>query len=237
MRISAFADEISDLVSQSYDRDHTVREYVKLCEENLYDLEEKTVDQFVPPKSSVLVVGCGAGREAHALAKKGYRVTGVDVSGKMLCQARELAALQNLKIDFQYGDMQNLPKSLGKFDAIFFSDSIICHIPFRKKRVEVFQKAAQLLKPEGVLIALIWWVAPQRHFFYHSRLWTFVRWLKRRIIDYPLKEVGDAFFKDKQGNKTGYFYYYQLSDEIRSELNATGLNLIHQNHTAWVLKK
>ena len=45
----------------------------------------------VPPTGSLLDVGCGVGRHALELARRGYRVTGVDISAGMLEQARRAA--------------------------------------------------------------------------------------------------------------------------------------------------
>jgi len=40
--------------------------------------------------SSILDIGCGTGRHALELNRKGYRVTGLDISGKMLEEGRKI---------------------------------------------------------------------------------------------------------------------------------------------------
>jgi SAM-dependent methyltransferase len=54
--------------------------------------------------ASILDVGCGTGRHAVELAKRGYRVTGVDVSDGMLNVARAKAAVDGLDIRFIQAD-------------------------------------------------------------------------------------------------------------------------------------
>jgi len=57
----------------------------------------------------ILDVGCGTGRHAIELTKRGYHVTGVDLSENQLALARKKAADSNLAIDFQRHDARNLP--------------------------------------------------------------------------------------------------------------------------------
>ncbi len=64
----------------------------------------------------ILDVGCGTGRHAIELTKRGYCVTGIDLSESQLTRAREKAAEQNLRIDFQRHDARNLPFH-AEFDA------------------------------------------------------------------------------------------------------------------------
>ena len=49
----------------------------------------------------ILDVGCGTGRHAIELTKRGYAVTGIDFSESQLNRAMEKAENQHLKIDFQ----------------------------------------------------------------------------------------------------------------------------------------
>ena len=69
------------------------------------------------PGASVLDLGCGNGRHARELAKRGFAVTAVDRSDGWLAQARERAATGGVSIDFHLGDVRYL--DLGRtFDAV-----------------------------------------------------------------------------------------------------------------------
>jgi len=57
----------------------------------------------------IIDVGCGTGRHAIELTKRGYCVTGIDLSESQLKRAREKAENLNLEIEFLKHDARNLP--------------------------------------------------------------------------------------------------------------------------------
>ena len=59
----------------------------------------------------ILDIGCGTGRHAIELAKRGYRVKGIDLSGNMLSRAKEKAIQANVSIEFCQAEPDRLPIS------------------------------------------------------------------------------------------------------------------------------
>lgn len=57
----------------------------------------------------IIDVGCGTGRHAIELSKRGYSITGIDLSESLLKIAREKAKQDHLHIDFLKHDARNLP--------------------------------------------------------------------------------------------------------------------------------
>ena len=55
----------------------------------------------------ILDIGCGTGRHSLELARRGYTVTGFDLSPGMIEKAKVLAQKENLKIDFQVKDARD----------------------------------------------------------------------------------------------------------------------------------
>lgn len=99
---------------------------------------------------AVLDLGCGHGRIAIELAKRGGLVTGLDASANFLDLAREASATANLQVRYVAGDMRNLPWQ-GEFDAVVIWFTTFGYFDDNDNE-EVLRQAAKALKPEGRLL-------------------------------------------------------------------------------------
>ncbi len=100
----------------------------------------------------ILDIGCGTGRHSIELSKRGYVVTGIDLSDSQLKQAKLKASRQNLEIDFQKQDARNLNFS-EEFDLVI----MLCEGAFPlmetdEMNFKILQNATNALKPIGKLI-------------------------------------------------------------------------------------
>ena len=116
---------------------------------------EKEVEEIigliaVPPGSAVEDLGCGRGRHAVPLARRGYVVTGVDLSGKMLEIARARARREGVTVEWVCEDMRIFRRP-GAFDLClslftsfgFFSD---------QENQRVLDNVAVSLREGGILL-------------------------------------------------------------------------------------
>jgi 2-polyprenyl-3-methyl-5-hydroxy-6-metoxy-1,4-benzoquinol methylase len=71
------------------------------------------------PGNVILDVGCGTGRHSIELAKRGYQVTGVDISSGMLSEAKNSAAEANVHVEWVH-------KDAVKFSPTKSYDAVIC---------------------------------------------------------------------------------------------------------------
>ncbi|MGC1175151.1 class I SAM-dependent DNA methyltransferase [Polaromonas sp.] len=79
----------NSLYAGQYDQLYAEKNYLGEC-----DLIEAAVKRHAGSHPATLVdIGCGTGGHAIELAKRGYKVTGVDLSPSMIEQARQKAAL------------------------------------------------------------------------------------------------------------------------------------------------
>ncbi|MDJ0762434.1 MAG: methyltransferase domain-containing protein [Myxococcota bacterium] len=72
----------------------------------------------IPKGGLVLDLACGDGRHAVGLARRGYRIVGVDLSLPMLARAGDAAQEAGQTINFIHGDMRDLGFD-RTFDAIY----------------------------------------------------------------------------------------------------------------------
>ncbi|XVV17500.1 class I SAM-dependent methyltransferase [Actinoplanes sp. CA-131856] len=98
------------------------------------------------PPGRALDLGCGEGGDAIWLARRGWRVTAVDVSGVALARAASHAG--DLAIDWQRRDLaQDFPP--GEFDLV--SCQFLYHWG-EFDRAGVLRRAAAAVAPGGVLL-------------------------------------------------------------------------------------
>ena len=100
----------------------------------------------------ILDVGCGTGRHSIELSKRGYTVTGIDLSESQLARAREKAKSANLTIDFRKQDARDLP-----FNAEFDVAMMLCEGGFPlmetdEMNFEILKNVAKSLKIGGKFI-------------------------------------------------------------------------------------
>ena len=100
----------------------------------------------------ILDIGCGTGRHSIELSKRGYQVTGIDLSDSQLVRAREKAEKQGQNIDFLKHDARNLP-----FENEFNLVIMLCEGAFSlmetdEMNYEILKNTVKSLKEHGKII-------------------------------------------------------------------------------------
>lgn len=107
------------------------------------------IRRHVPERERVLVIGSGVGRECFALARAGWRVTGVDFAPAMIEEARRGASLRELEVEFLLGDIRNQPLERSSYAAVLFTYDVYSFLPGQQARREVLQRLRAILRPAG----------------------------------------------------------------------------------------
>ncbi len=128
-----------------YDKESFVQGTVGECDfieqEICYDKSLRIID-----------IGCGTGRHAIELTRRGYNVTGIDLSENQIKRAREKAQDAGLTIDFQAQDARNL-----LFDDEFDLAIMLCEGGFSLMETDemnfaILKGATKALKSKGKFI-------------------------------------------------------------------------------------
>jgi ubiquinone/menaquinone biosynthesis C-methylase UbiE len=102
------------------------------------------------PGRRVLDVGCGPGRHALALARRGIETVGVDLSEDFIALARDAATAEELPAQFEVGDVRDLGHE-AEFDAVL----CLCQGGFGllggRDEPQVFGRIAAAVRPGGRL--------------------------------------------------------------------------------------
>ena len=134
----------------------------------------------------VLDTACGTGRHAIALAQRGYQVTAVDLSAKMIDRARANAVVQNRAVRFSVAGFGELAARLdGPFDALLCLGNSLPHVRSIAHLGTTLVDFAAVLRPSGLLLIQIRnfdrvlgerqrWMPPLSH-QEQGREWLFVR--------------------------------------------------------------
>lgn len=117
--------------------------------ERAVDLVERIADP--PPKAELLDVGCGRGRHTRALARRDYRVTGIDLSGRALSTACERAREEGLSIAFRRQDMRR-PMGAEAFDGAVNFFSSFGYFKEEDGHQQAISAVAEALRPGGFFV-------------------------------------------------------------------------------------
>lgn len=110
------------------------------------------VEELVPRSGSILDINCGTGTDACYFASRGYKVTGIDISPKMIEQAKAKgSAMKNVR--FRTASFQSSsPTVEGKYDLILSNfGGLNC---VRTLDI-VANRIAQLTNPNGRVVAVL----------------------------------------------------------------------------------
>jgi SAM-dependent methyltransferase len=99
---------------------------------------------------TLLDVGCGDGRHAHAFAALGLDVTGLDNSMPQLLRAARRNEASKFNFDILHGDMRTLPRDRA-YDVVTCLGSSFGYFDSDEQNRQCLQDMVELLKPGGKL--------------------------------------------------------------------------------------
>lgn len=132
-------------MQNQWDIRYAASEYVYGTDPN--DFLQSVVNRM-PTGGKILCLAEGEGRNSVFLAKRQFRVTGVDSSAVGLEKAQQLAAKNDVSIETVVADLQHFEIEPETWDGIV---SIFCHLP-EPLRSQVYRDSVKGLKLGGVFV-------------------------------------------------------------------------------------
>ena len=184
--------------------------------------EQECYDRFLRPGDTILVLGCGTGRDLIALARRGHEVEGVEPAGRALAVAQQMLDKVELRAKLHHGAIEATDVS-GMFDVVIFSWCCYAYIPGSRTRIAVLEKAQAALNPGGRII--LFYRAVNRRPALPGRLTRFGAWLTR--TDWTPEDGDLVSFVDRS---IVQFEHAFEEAELAAEARAAGLRVLFQRH-------
>jgi 2-polyprenyl-3-methyl-5-hydroxy-6-metoxy-1,4-benzoquinol methylase len=117
---------------------------------------QELIDFFdsIPSRGTVLDVGCGQGRDAIALARLGFHVTGIDHSRVGIEQVNQVARKEKLPLKGLVADIYSY-RSFDTYDFILFDSMFHFLKKDRKKETDFIRHILSKAKPTCMLVFCI----------------------------------------------------------------------------------
>lgn len=176
--------------------------------------------EFSRREPSALEIGCGTGPASCFLARKGFRVDGIDISETAVAIARKKAEDRALKIAYRAGDVCRDALGEGVYNLIVDGHCLHC-IVFEDDRLKALANIRRALRPGGYF-----WVdtmlatgpvdfGEKTIFDQDGILWSEIS--GRKGFD-AARQVGDKWYVANRR-------IYSDPDRLKAELEGAGLRI------------
>jgi SAM-dependent methyltransferase len=145
-------DKVFNSYGKYYDIIYADKNYEKEC--NFLEEIFQKYSKF--ETRSILDGGCGTGGHAIPLAKRGYEVTGIDLSKEMISIAKEKTSKNGTNVNFNVMDLRKLQLN-KKFDAAICMFAVISYLTEDKGLIEALHNIRKHLKDSALLIFDFWY--------------------------------------------------------------------------------
>lgn len=197
------------------------------------DREVDAIIKFLQltPTSRVLDLCCGQGRHSLELARRGYKVVGLDLSETLLDFSRAAAEEQGLDIEFIHGDMRAIPGS-GEFDGVFNFYTAFGYFERDEDNQAVLDAVGAALKPKGKFLLdypclegrMPQW--KQQEFFEYDDGTIMLHEMLHDTFNQTIENKVLYITSDNERHRTGFTLRHYYGRELRQCFEKAGMNVI-----------
>jgi SAM-dependent methyltransferase len=135
-----------------FNSEYYLKVYSHRNEQEAERLAELIISNTLINKGScILDMACGSGRHSIAFARKGFKVTAVDLSENLLSEAKKNSSLEGVQIKFFLSDIREFT-SENKFHLAMNLFTSIGYFDKDEENFDVFSKANLLLNKGGYFV-------------------------------------------------------------------------------------
>ena len=145
----------------------------------------------VPTGARFLDVACGSGQLALVAARRGARVTGVDIASNLIAAARGRATADGLDMSFDEGDAEELPYADASFDVV----ATLYGAMFAPRPQRVAAEMLRVTKPGGTIAMANW----TKEGFVGTMFKTFARFIAPSGMPAPVLWGHEATVRERFG--------------------------------------
>jgi ubiquinone/menaquinone biosynthesis C-methylase UbiE len=141
--------------------------------------------------ASLLDVACGSGQLALVAARRGLKVTGIDIATNAVLAARGRAASEGLDARFDEGDAEDLPYGDGGFDVV----ASIFGAMFAPRPERVASELLRVSRPGGTIAMANW----TKEGFVGNMFKTFARFIAPPGMPSPVLWGDESVVRERLG--------------------------------------
>jgi SAM-dependent methyltransferase len=145
----------------------------------------------VDPGTSLLDIACGSGQLALIAARKGAKVSGVDIATNAIRAAQSRAAAEGLDVRFEEGDAEALPYEAASFDVV----ATIFGAMFAPRPELVAAEMLRVCRPGGRIAMGNW----TREGFIGQMFKTFARFIAPPGMPSPVLWGDESIVRERLG--------------------------------------
>ncbi len=183
----------------------------------LYPWEERVVERFFPDCRSILLTAAGGGREVLALLARGFAVEAYECSPGLVEAGNRLLEEGGRPAAIALAPPDRVPAAAGRHDGAIVGWGAYMHVPRREARVALLRELAARLPARGPIL-LSFYTRPRDTPAYRT-IAAVANLVRRLRFDPDRVEPGDTLAKT--------FDHHFTEAELRAELEAAGLELVH----------
>lgn len=132
---------------------------------NEVEILDDLLKEYIGDNNNILEFGTGTGKHASLLSKRGYNLTGVELSNQMISLIKDPL----IKNKTYQGDIRTF-KIESKFNAILSLFHVISYMVENSDLDQVFQNANNHLNKEGIFIFDVWHLPAVLHHGVETRI-------------------------------------------------------------------